>query len=75
MTQIVFQGNASRDGGFEASAIGHHIFTQGDTFEELASSVLDAVRCHFKSDPLPAIYLIFTRVDCGLEAAEDDARD
>lgn len=35
------------DGGYTASALGHDIFTQGDSLEELRANVREAVQCHF----------------------------
>ena len=40
------------DGGYTASAIGHDIFTEGDTLEELRRNVREAVQCHF-GDGMP----------------------
>jgi len=57
-TNIIFSFKESSEGGYEARAIGHSIFTQADTFEELRKMAQDAVRCHFESEPLPNIILI-----------------
>jgi len=38
----------SPDGGYEARALGHSIFTQGETLDEVRKAVKDAVRCHFE---------------------------
>lgn len=48
MKQIVFEVVESLDGGYEATALGHNIFTQGEDWEDLKSMVQDAVRCHFE---------------------------
>lgn len=47
MTEIIFLVEEEADGGFTARGLGHSIFTQADTLEELRTNVLDAVRCHF----------------------------
>jgi predicted RNase H-like HicB family nuclease len=48
MTEIIFEVREDEvDGGYTAAALGHSIFTQGDTLEELRSMVRDAVQCHF----------------------------
>lgn len=50
-TEIIFEVREDEaDGGYNARALGHDIFTQGDTLEELRSMVKDAVACHFGSD-------------------------
>ena len=54
-TEIIFSVQESPEGGYEARALGHDIFTQGDTMEELRSMVRDAVRCHFDGDSAPDI--------------------
>ena len=57
-TEIVFSVQASPEGGYEARAVGHSIFTQADTMNELKVNVRDAVRCHFgDGKTLPVIHL------------------
>jgi predicted RNase H-like HicB family nuclease len=54
-TEIIFSVEESPEGGYEAHALGHDIFTQGDTLEELREMVRDAVRCHFEGGAAPSI--------------------
>jgi hypothetical protein len=57
-TEIIFSVQESPEGGYEARAIGHSIFTQADTLDELKQNVREAVRCHFGDEkPLPVIHL------------------
>lgn len=53
--EIIFTVEESAEGGVEARALGHSIYTEADTFEELKGSVRDAVRCHFDADDLPSV--------------------
>jgi len=46
-SEIIFSVQESPEGGYEARALGHSIFTQADTIEELKSMIRDAVSCHF----------------------------
>jgi hypothetical protein len=46
-TEIIFSVEESPEGGYEAKALGHPIFTQADTLDELRVMIRDAVRCHF----------------------------
>ncbi len=46
-TEIIFEVEESPEGGYEARALGHSIFTTADTLDELREMVRDAVRCHF----------------------------
>jgi hypothetical protein len=56
MKEIIFIVELDPDGGFNAQALGHSIFTEGNTEEELKLNVLDAIKCHFeKKDDLPKI--------------------
>jgi hypothetical protein len=48
MTEIIFIVEESPEGGFEAKALGHSIFTDGLTIEELKKNVKEAVHCHFE---------------------------
>ena len=62
MHQIVFEVVESAEGGFEASALGFKIHTQGDDLSDLRAMVQDAVRCHFEEGQRPSmIRLLFVR--------------
>ncbi len=50
MTEILFTVDEAPEGGFTARAVGHSIFTEADTLEELRQNVREAVDCHF-DDP------------------------
>jgi len=52
-SEIIFAVEESPDGGYEARALGHPIFTGGQTIEELKSMAQDAVRCHFDDTERP----------------------
>ncbi len=54
-SEIIFAVTESPEGGFEARALGHSIYTQGDTLEELKAMVQDAVRCHFDEGSRPQV--------------------
>ncbi len=56
--EVVFTFKESPEGGFEAHALDHSIFTQAETMEELEANVKDAVACHFgERETLPEIRL------------------
>ncbi len=52
-TEIIFEVEEAPEGGYTARALGHAIFTEADTFDELKSLVRDAVRCHFDAESAP----------------------
>ena len=54
-TEIIFEVEESPEGGFEARALGHAIFTQAETLDQLREMVRDAVRCHFDPDTAPRL--------------------
>jgi hypothetical protein len=54
-TEIIFAVQESPEGGFEAHALGHSIFTQAETMEELEAMIRDAVRCHFDEGSRPSV--------------------
>jgi len=54
-TEIIFTVEESPDGGYEAQALGHAIFTQADSLEKLKAEVQDAVRCHFDENARPKL--------------------
>jgi hypothetical protein len=48
VSEIIFEVREDEvDGGYNATALGYGIHTQGDTLEELRTMVKDAVDCHF----------------------------
>lgn len=55
MTELLFIVSEAVEGGFTAQAVGHSIFTEADTMEDLKEMVSDAVKCHFEVDKLPKI--------------------
>jgi hypothetical protein len=54
-SEIIFSVEESMDGGFEAKALGHSIFTQADTMEELKANVRKAVHLHFDEGQRPTV--------------------
>ena len=61
MNEILFEVTLEQEGGFAAWAVGHAIFTQGDTWEELRSMARDAVKCHFEEEAPSSIRLHLVR--------------
>ena len=54
-SEIIFAVEESPEGGYEARALRHSIFTRADSLDELREMVRDAVRCHFDTDSIPAV--------------------
>jgi hypothetical protein len=54
-TEIILSVEESPAGGYEARALGHSIYTQADTLEELKRMLQDAVRCHFEENAGPRV--------------------
>jgi hypothetical protein len=54
-TEIIFIVNESSEGGYEARALGHSIFTEADSADELRTMVREAVACHFGDADRPRI--------------------
>ena len=54
-SEIIFAVQESPEGGYEARALGHSIFTQADSVDDLREMVRDAVRCHFDEGTAPAV--------------------
>ncbi len=62
-SEIIFTVQESPEGGYEARAMGHAIFTQADTFDELKTMVRDAVHCHFEPESAPRLIRLHLVVD------------
>jgi len=50
MTEIVFLVEEAPEGGYTARALGHSIYTQAETWDDLEQAVRDAVVCHFDQE-------------------------
>jgi len=62
MSEIIFLVEEAAEGGYTARALGHSVFTEAETIEELRSFVREAVECHFDQGQVPAmIRLHFVR--------------
>lgn len=53
MSEIIFLIEESPEGGYSAKAMGHSIFTDAETIEEMKENIKDAVKCHFEDIDLP----------------------
>lgn len=49
--ELIFEIRDAEEGGFYARALGHAIFTEGETWDELRRNVLEAGGLHFEDDP------------------------
>ena len=45
--EIIFLVEEAPEGGYQARALGHSIFTEADNWAGLKAAVRDAVLCHF----------------------------
>jgi hypothetical protein len=64
MSEIIFQITEDEtDGGFIASALGHSIVTEADTWAELRAQVREAVLCHFDEGKAPAVIRLHRVMD------------
>ena len=56
--EIIFTVTESLDGGYEAKAVGYSIFTQCEEYDELPSTLREAVNCYFDEGELPSLIRI-----------------
>lgn len=55
MHEIIFEVREAAEGGYDARALGHSVFTQGDDWDDLKEMVRDAVLCHFDEREAPKV--------------------
>ena len=55
ITEVIFAIEDAPEGGYVARALGHSIFTEADTLDQLREAILDAVRCHFDEPDRPRL--------------------
>jgi hypothetical protein len=54
--EIIFMVEEDPEGGYNAKALGHSIFTEGETLEELRENIKDALKCHFdREEDIPRV--------------------
>lgn len=51
--EVLFLVEDADEGGYVARALGHSIYAEADTWDELKEAVRDAVRCHFDPGQQP----------------------
>ncbi|MBN2175997.1 MAG: hypothetical protein JW731_17840 [Bacteroidales bacterium] len=61
MSEIIFIAEESSEGGFEARALGHSIYTEGETIESLKQNIREAIQCHFEDDAPKVVRLHFIK--------------
>ena len=49
--ELIFEVRDADEGGYYAHALGHAIFTEADTWDELRANVLEASSLHFEDGP------------------------
>lgn len=49
--ELIFEVRDAEEGGYCARALGHAIFTQADTWEQLRTNVVEAASLHFEEAP------------------------
>jgi predicted RNase H-like HicB family nuclease len=55
MTELLFVVEEDPTGGFTARAVGHSLFTQADSHDELVSNIREAIDAHFEPPNLPKL--------------------
>ncbi len=48
--ELIFEVRDAEEGGYYARALGHAIFTQAETWDELRANVLEATSLHFEDE-------------------------
>ncbi len=62
MSEIVFLVEDAAEGGLVARALGHSLYTDADSYDELRQQVRDTVLCHFDaSERLTMIRLHYVK--------------
>jgi predicted RNase H-like HicB family nuclease len=49
--ELIFEVRDAEEGGYCARALGHGIFTEAETWEELRGNVVEAISVHFADGP------------------------
>lgn len=55
MSEIVFIVEEAQEGGYTARSLGYSIYTESDTWDQLKTSIQDALACHFETEKRPQL--------------------
>lgn len=61
MEEIIFVIKESPEGGYEAEALNHSIFTEADNWDGLKMNIKEAVLCHFEDNEKKLVRLHFVK--------------
>ena len=50
--ELIFEVRDAEEGGYFARALGHGVFTEAETWNELRANVREAVELHFEDEPV-----------------------
>lgn len=53
--EVIFLVEEDPEGGYNAKAPGHSLFTEGETLEEVRNNIKGALRCHFDKEEIPTV--------------------
>jgi len=53
VNEVIFLVEEAGEGGFQARALEHSIFTDAETMENLKANIREAVHCHFDDNEMP----------------------
>jgi predicted RNase H-like HicB family nuclease len=56
--EVLFLVEESEEGGYEAKALGHSIYTQAEDLESLKKAVKDVIKCHFEEEKRPQVAIL-----------------
>ena len=63
MTELIFEITQEADGGYVAEALGENIATEGDTWQQLRSNIMEAVEAYYLNQQKPSWVRMHLRVD------------
>jgi len=60
--ELIFEVRDADEGGYFARALGHSIFTEAETWDELRANVLEAVSLHFEDEEIHPRGIVLSHV-------------
>ena len=55
ITEIIFIVEEAPEGGYQAKALSHSIFTEAESLEALKQNIREAIHCHFEEEEKPKL--------------------
>jgi len=74
-SEVIFEVREASEGGYDARALGHSIFTQGDDWEDLKAMAREAFLCHLGRATIGFAHIAFIHWNRAKNVTQTEGRN